>query len=156
MVKTRVANQQENSLIQQVKDLDTAIRELKTSPQFTEAKLYEYSSASSYDLTGSLPSSSGGGQLIAELIVTATSVDGSSFISTFTPELWIPNLSTPYHSTLVNDYLINYSQIITDDVTKTQYWFTIEADNAVSASTFYFKAHVYSTAPVTVTYARVV
>lgn len=156
MVKTRVGQQPENNLVQQVKDLDTAIRELKTSPQFTEAKLYEYSSGNSYDLTGSLPSSSGGGQVLAVLVVTATSVDSSGFISTFTPELWIPNLSTPYHDTLTSDYEISYNQIITDDITKTQYWFTILASNAVSASTFYFKAHIYSTAPVTVTYARTV
>jgi hypothetical protein len=118
--------------------------------------MYEYSSVSSYDITGALGASSGGNQTLATILVTATSADASSFLSAFTPELWIPNMSTPYHDTMTSNYQILYNKIVTDDITKMQYWYSIGARNAVSASAFYLKAHIYSTAPVTVTYARIV
>lgn len=154
---TRRINQQtENTFVTQINELDDGIRELKTGVQFAEARMYEYSSGSTYDITGSLASSSGANQILATVLITATSVDSASFLSAFTPELWIPNMSTPYHDTLASNYLIAYNKIITDDVTKTQYWYTIAARQAVSASTFYLKAHIYATVPVTVTYARIV
>lgn len=156
MVVTRIDQQPANALVTTIKQVDDAVRELKTGVQYAEAKLYEYSSSNAYDLTGGLSSSAGANQLLALLVVTATSADAAAFISTFTPELWIPNTSTPYHDTLITDYEINYRQIITDDVTKTQYWFSISARNAVGSSTFYLKAHIYATVPVTVTYARVI
>ncbi|MGO4470328.1 hypothetical protein AB4Y95_00115 [Arthrobacter sp. M-10] len=153
---SRINQQTENTFITQISELDDGIRELKTGVQFTEAKLYEYSSGNAYDLSGSLGSSAGSNQVLALLLVTATSVDAASFLSAFTPELWIPNTSTPYHDTLVTDYQISYNKIITDDITKTQYWYQISARNAVSASTFYLKAHIYATVPVTVAYARLI
>lgn len=153
---SRINQQTENTFITQINELDDGIRELKTGVQFAEARMYEYSSGNAYDITGSLASSSGANQILATILVTANSVDGASFLSAFTPELWIPDMSTSYHDTLASNYLIAYNKIITDDVTKTQYWYTIAARKAVSTSTFYLKAHIYATVPVTVTYARIV
>lgn len=146
----------ENKIVTDITNLDVAFREMKTGVQFTEARMYEYSSASSYDITGALAASAGGNQTLATILITATSTDGTSFLSTFTPELWIPNMSTPYHDTMITNYQILYNKIVDDDITKTQFFYTIGAHNAVSASTFYLKAHIYSTAPVTVTYTRIV
>jgi hypothetical protein len=143
-------------LLTQIGELDDAIRELKTGVQFTEARMYEYSSGSVYDTSGALAASSGGNQTLATILITATSVDGGSFLSSFTPELWIPNMSTAYRDTLASNYQVIYNKIINDDVTKTQYWYTIGARKAVSASTFFLKAHIYATVPVTVTYTRIV
>ncbi|SIS11271.1 hypothetical protein [Williamsia sterculiae] len=154
MVKTRVGLLPENQLVETVNTMADNLRELRTSTQFVEAKLYEYSSAGTYDMTGTLSSSSGSNQTLALLIVTATSVDNGTFLSTFTPELWIPNLSTPYIDKLNTDYLVTFNQIITDDPTKTQYWLSISARKAVSSQSFYFKAHIYSTVPMTVTFER--
>ncbi len=155
MVRTRINQLPENNLVATVNELDDELRELRVGRQFTEAKLYEYSSTNAYDITGTLGAASGGNQTLATVVVTATSVDNAAFLSTFTPELWIPNMSTPYIDTLANNYQVTYNQIITDDPTKTQYWLSISARRNVSASTFYFKAHVYSTVPMTVTFARV-
>jgi hypothetical protein len=152
----RINQQPENKIVEDITSLDVAVREMKTGVQFTEARMYEYSSGNSYDITGALAASSGSNQVLATIIVTATSVDGSSFLSAFTPELWIPNTSTPYRDSLASNYQILYNKLVTDDITKMQYWYTIGARNAVSASTFYLKAHIYSTAPVTVTYARII
>lgn len=153
---SRINQQAENKIFEDITNLEVSLRELKTGVQFTEARMYEYSSADPYDITGSLASSAGGNQALATIIVTATSTDGASFLSAFTPELWIPNMSTPYRDALNGNYQVIYNKIVTDDTTKMQYWFTIGARQAVSASTFYLKAHIYSTAPVTVTYARIV
>ncbi|WP_427007204.1 hypothetical protein [Pseudarthrobacter sp. H2] len=153
---SRINQEPQNKIVEDITSLDVALRELKTGIQYTEARMYEYSSANSYDITGALASSSGGNQVLATILITATSADASSFLSAFMPELWIPNTSTPYHDTLASNYQIIYNKIITDDTTKMQYWYTIGARNAVSASTFYLKAHIYSTAPVTVTYVRIV
>lgn len=151
----RLDQQTDNTLVAQLKQLTDDVRELKTGVQYTEAKMYEYSSGSSYDITGSL-ASGGPRNILALVVITATSVDGGSFISTFTPEVWIPDMSTPYHDTLASPYAIDYNQIVTDDVTKTQFWYRISANASVSASTFFLKAHIYATSPVTVTYARII
>ncbi|MDQ0825430.1 hypothetical protein QFZ60_001603 [Arthrobacter sp. B2I5] len=151
----RLNQQQENQIIQRVKNIDDGLRELKTGVQYAEAKMYEYSSGNSYDFSGSLPASTTPQQVVALLIVTATSVDNAAFISTFVPELWMPNMSTPYKDILTSAYYIQYNKIITDDVSKTQYYLSIVARaSGTAASTFYLKARIYATVPVTVTYAR--
>jgi hypothetical protein len=153
---TRINQQPENKILEDTRNIGVTLRELKTGRQYTEARMYEYSSAIAYDLTGALAASAGGNQPLATLIVTATSTDSGSFLSAFTPEVWIPNMSTPYRDNFSGNYQILYNKLITDDPMVMQYWFTIGARNAVSASTFYFKARIYSTAPVSVTYARIV
>jgi len=151
----RLDQQTENGLVTSISEIERSLNELKTGVQYVEARMYEYSSANSYDMTGSLASTSVANQVVGQLIVTATSVDGKPFISTFFPELWIPNMSTPYVDKITNTYLVKFSQIVTDDPTKTQYFINIGARNSgTAASTFYMKAHIYATAPVTVTYAR--
>ncbi len=155
MIDSRVNKQPVTNLIKDVSDLDDAIRELKTAPQFTEAKLYDYSSTNAYDITGSL-TVVGGTSTTATVVVTVTSVDSSSFIATVTPQLWMNTLTSQYHDNIISDFQVVSNQIITDDPTKMQFWITISTRRSTSGLVFYFKANVYSTAPVTLSYARTV
>lgn len=152
----RLENLPDRQFVERVKQLERTVEELKSGVQYVEAKMYEYSSGSSYDLTGSLAASAGGGAILARIIVTATSTDAAAFLSSFVPQLWIPDLVTPYEDKLTNNYGTTFNKIVTSDVTNTEFWINIYARNAVGASTFYFKARIYASAPVTVVFARTV
>lgn len=151
----RLNQQPENELVSRINQLDTITRELKTGVQYAEASMYQFMSGSAYDISGALATSSIANQVVALVIITATSVDNASFLSTFAPELYIPDMNTPYNDKLTNAYGVTYNKIVTDDVTKTQFWFSIVARTiGTPASNFYLKAHIFASAPVTVSFAR--
>jgi hypothetical protein len=155
---SRINQQTENTLVTAITELEATVNELKAGVQYTEAKMYEYSSGNSYDMTGTFPTSSIGNQVAAQLLVTATSVDSKSFLSTFFPLIWIPNMAGPYyHDTTTSTFGFVYDKIVTDNSSVTQYWVNIVArPTGTPGSTFYFKAYIYASAPVTVTFQRLI
>ena len=150
----RLDQQPDETLLDTVRGIESDLRVLKTGAQYAEAKMFEYSSADAYDLSGSLPARSGGLALVASFTVTATSVDGVSFISGFVPQLWIPDTGPLYYDALTGPYFISYNQAVSADPSVIVYWYSIFANTTVAASSFRFKARIYATAPITVTFAR--
>jgi hypothetical protein len=152
---TRLPQQSSEQLIQRIKAVTDELRQLKASSQSVEAKMYVNDSGNSYDITGTLSATTGGTisvrSEIVRLIITATSVDGAPFLANMTPQLWIPNMATPYQPTITTPYTVDNNTIITDDTGKVQFWYQISATQNTSASTYYFKYLIYSSAPVTVT-----
>jgi hypothetical protein len=151
----RIDKTVDEALITRIKALEDGVRELKVGNQFLEAEMFESTTASSYDLTGALAAAAAT-VVEAIVVVTATTADGvTPFLSSCAPEWWIPNMSTPFEYNYSTNYNIDRGIIPSPDGLSVRFWYNLNARTSVSASTFFFKYHVYSTAPVNVTVTRV-
>lgn len=154
---SRLDSRIDESLIARIHAIDASLRELKVGNQYLEAEMHESTSASSYDLTGSMVAVGGAGFVEAVVVVTATSADGvTPFLSSCAPEWWIPNMSSPFEQNYSTSYDITSGVIPAPDGLSVRFWYNVGSRAATSASTFYFKYHVYATVPVNVSVVRAV
>lgn len=154
MVVTRPDQQPENLFTGAIADMQTALNELKTGVQYVEPKLYDVSTSNTYDVSGSF-SSSGSGNVVAQVIFTAQSVDSTPLLATFTPVIWMDNTTSPYVDMLTTNYGVSQNIQVSDDPTKVSYFVTIYTRSALSSS-FWCKIYCWTSSPATLSIARTI
>jgi hypothetical protein len=155
MVATRLDSQSEHLFTGAIADMQTDLDELKAGVQYVEPKLYDLSTANTYDLSGTFTASALNTTVI-QIIITVQSTDGTPLLVSIVPTLWMDSTSSPYVDTLnATAYGVNQSIQVSDDPTKAQYFVNISSRNNISGN-FWAKVNAYASSPATMTIARTI
>lgn len=151
---TRLDSQAENLFTGAITDMQTTLDELKTGAQFVEPKLYDLTTANTYDISGTFVAGVSNA-IVVQLVITVQSSDSTPLLATFIPVVWMDNTTAPYVDKLTNAYGVNQNYQVSDDPTKVNYFINVTTRNTISSS-YWLKVYCYASSPATMTITRTI
>lgn len=151
---TRLDSQAENLFTGAITDMQTTLDQLKTGVQYVEPKLYDLTTANTYDISGTFVASTLN-TVVVQLIITVQSTDSTPLVASFIPVVWMDNTTAPYVDQLTNAYAVRQNLQMSDDPTKVNYFINVITKNTISSS-YWLKIYAYASSPATMTITRTI